>query len=65
MLLAKYGIKDGIPLSIAHNNHSFLWRALAKVWPLLRENIFWSVGDDNFTTPLSVGGTVGFRRSAY
>ncbi|MBA0843486.1 hypothetical protein Goarm_000672, partial [Gossypium armourianum] len=23
----------------------FLWRALAKVWPLIRENLLWSVGD--------------------
>ncbi|MBA0623746.1 hypothetical protein Godav_009188 [Gossypium davidsonii] len=47
VLRAKYGIKDDIPLNIVRSNCSFLWRALSKVWPLLRENIFWLVGDGN------------------
>ncbi|KAG8486162.1 hypothetical protein CXB51_019593 [Gossypium anomalum] len=45
VLRAKYGVNEGLPLSILHSNCFFLWRALSKIWPLLRENIFWSVGD--------------------
>ncbi|MBA0750815.1 hypothetical protein Gogos_002200, partial [Gossypium gossypioides] len=43
VLRSKYHLKEGLPDYIAQNRSSFLWRSLSKVWPLLRENLFWSV----------------------
>ncbi|KAL1071464.1 hypothetical protein V6Z11_D11G091000 [Gossypium hirsutum] len=45
VLRAKYGWKDQFPDSINRSQCSHLWRALSKIWPLLRENIAWSIGD--------------------
>ncbi|MBA0553723.1 hypothetical protein Golob_012874 [Gossypium lobatum] len=36
-----------IPESIARGRCLAVWRSLAKVWPLLCENLYWSVGIDN------------------
>lgn len=44
VLKAKYGMKSAIPKDITKGNSSALWRALAKVWPLLKENLCWSAG---------------------
>ncbi|MBA0727781.1 hypothetical protein Golax_000741 [Gossypium laxum] len=45
VLRAKYGVTSGLPETIVRGRCSFLWRALAKVWPLIRENLLWSMGD--------------------
>lgn len=47
VLRSKYGIKYDVLDSINWGRCSFQWRALLKIWPLLCENIFWSVGDGN------------------
>ncbi|XP_016679196.1 uncharacterized protein [Gossypium hirsutum] len=45
VLCAKYGWKEQFPDSISRNQCSHLWKALSKIWPLLRENLVWSIGD--------------------
>ncbi|MBA0754873.1 hypothetical protein Gogos_021706 [Gossypium gossypioides] len=45
VLRAKYGWKDNFLDSINKSQCSHLWRALSKIWPLLRENLAWSIGD--------------------
>ncbi|KAA3460795.1 reverse transcriptase [Gossypium australe] len=45
VLRSKYGWKDQLPESILKSQSSHLWKSLSKVWPLLRENLMWSVGD--------------------
>ncbi|KAA3483875.1 LINE-1 reverse transcriptase isogeny [Gossypium australe] len=45
VLRSKFGVKEGIPEDITYNKCSILWRSLFKIWPVLRENLFWSVGD--------------------
>ncbi|KAA3474835.1 GTP cyclohydrolase 1-like [Gossypium australe] len=44
-LRSKYGWKSQLLESILKSNCSHLWKSLSKVWPLLRENLMWSVGD--------------------
>ncbi|KAA3480824.1 Retrovirus-related Pol polyprotein LINE-1 [Gossypium australe] len=34
-----------LPHSILKSHYSHLWKSLSKAWPLLRENLMWSVGD--------------------
>lgn len=45
ILKSKYGVKEGIPDSLARSRESYLWKSLSKIGPLLQDNIFWSVGD--------------------
>ncbi|KAA3459207.1 reverse transcriptase [Gossypium australe] len=45
VLRAKYGWKVQIPDSINRSQCSHLRRSLAKVWPLLRENLISAIGD--------------------
>ncbi|KAL1091080.1 hypothetical protein V6Z11_D07G133500 [Gossypium hirsutum] len=45
ILHSKHGMKEKMPDSIVRGRCSFLWRALAKIWLLLCENLVWSVGD--------------------
>ncbi|KAH1074811.1 hypothetical protein J1N35_027139 [Gossypium stocksii] len=45
VLHSKYGWKDHLPESINRSHCSHLWRALAKIWPMLRDNLIWSIGD--------------------
>ncbi|KAA3487341.1 reverse transcriptase [Gossypium australe] len=45
VLRSKYGWKNHIPESISRNQCSHLWRALSKLWPLIRENLIWSIRD--------------------
>ncbi|KAG8493054.1 hypothetical protein CXB51_010395 [Gossypium anomalum] len=45
VLRSKYGWKNHFSDSIHRTNCSHFWRSLSKVWPLLRENLIWSIGD--------------------
>ncbi|KAH1098664.1 hypothetical protein J1N35_015585 [Gossypium stocksii] len=45
VLRAKYGWKEQFPDSIGKSQCSRLWMSLSKIWPLLRENLAWSIGD--------------------
>lgn len=47
VLWANYRMKDKIPESITRGNCLAVWRALAKVWHLLCENLCWYVGTRN------------------
>lgn len=47
ILRSKYGMKEGIPDNIERRKCLFLWRALSNIWPLLRENLYGSIGDGN------------------
>lgn len=38
------GVKERILEDIRKSNCSTIWGAIAKVWPLLRENLCWSIG---------------------
>ncbi|KAK8556750.1 hypothetical protein V6N12_003145 [Hibiscus sabdariffa] len=44
-LRQKYRMLTTCPLSIARQNCSPLWRALANIWDSFRDNTFWLVGD--------------------
>lgn len=44
VLRSKYGVKETIPKSITKGCCFTLWRAIAKVWPLLKENLSCTVG---------------------
>ncbi|KAA3475886.1 RNA-directed DNA polymerase (Reverse transcriptase) [Gossypium australe] len=45
VLRSKYGWKEQIPESISRNKCSHLWKSLSKLWPSIRENLIWSIGD--------------------
>ncbi|KAA3472023.1 reverse transcriptase [Gossypium australe] len=45
ILRAKYGWKGQLPETINKNKCSHLWRSLSKLWPSVRENLIWSIGD--------------------
>ncbi|KAA3465251.1 LINE-type retrotransposon LIb DNA [Gossypium australe] len=45
VLRAKYGWNEQIPDSINRSQCSHLWKSLAKIWPILRENLAWAIGD--------------------
>ncbi|KAA3482563.1 LINE-type retrotransposon LIb DNA [Gossypium australe] len=45
VLRSKYSWKDHIPENISRNQGSHLWRSLSKLWPSIRENLIWSIGD--------------------
>ncbi|KAA3453866.1 reverse transcriptase [Gossypium australe] len=45
VLRSKYGWKEQIPESISRNKCSHLWRSFSKIWPSIRENLSWSIGD--------------------
>lgn len=47
VLWSKYGLTDGLPITIVQSNNSFMWRGLSKIWPLIRDNMIWSVGNGN------------------
>lgn len=44
-LRSKYGWKDHLPDSISRNQCSYLWRSFSKIWPILRDNLIWSIED--------------------
>ncbi|KAK9005760.1 hypothetical protein V6N11_043180 [Hibiscus sabdariffa] len=46
-LRQKYRMLTTCPLSIARQNCSPLWRALANIWNNFQDNILWLVGDGN------------------
>ncbi|KAK5838693.1 hypothetical protein PVK06_007428 [Gossypium arboreum] len=45
VLRGKYGMKESMPDSIIRSNCSYMWRAVARAWPLLRSFMIWSIGD--------------------
>ncbi|KAH1097557.1 hypothetical protein J1N35_014478 [Gossypium stocksii] len=45
VIRAKYQMTDTLPISIRHDRGSFLWNSLTRVWPLLCENLWWSIRD--------------------
>ncbi|XP_017621296.1 uncharacterized protein LOC108465483 [Gossypium arboreum] len=45
VISAKYHLTEIFPESLKRTRSSFLWGALSKIWPLLRENLYWSVGN--------------------
>ncbi|KAA3486170.1 reverse transcriptase [Gossypium australe] len=45
VLRSKYGWKSQLPESIHRSQCSHLWRSPSKAWPLLCENLLWSVGN--------------------
>ncbi|KAH1129507.1 hypothetical protein J1N35_000885 [Gossypium stocksii] len=45
VLRLMYGVQSRLPKSLSRGCCSFLWRSLTKVWPLIRENLPWFVGD--------------------
>ncbi|KAH1098440.1 hypothetical protein J1N35_015361 [Gossypium stocksii] len=45
VLRSKYSWKEQIPNSINRSHCSYLWKALAKIWPLFHDNLIWSLGD--------------------
>ncbi|KAH1092020.1 hypothetical protein J1N35_019277 [Gossypium stocksii] len=45
VLRSKYGLESQLSDSIHRSNCSHLWRSLSKLWPLVCENLLWSVGD--------------------
>ncbi|KAA3453419.1 reverse transcriptase [Gossypium australe] len=45
VLRSKYGWKSQLPESIHRSQCSHLWRSLSKAWPLISENLLWSVGN--------------------
>ncbi|KAA3479931.1 reverse transcriptase [Gossypium australe] len=45
VLRAKYGLCESMPESIMRNSCSYMWKAVAKAWPLLRSNMIWSIRD--------------------
>ncbi|MBA0834128.1 hypothetical protein Goarm_006508, partial [Gossypium armourianum] len=40
---AKYCLVKSMPDSIMRNRCSYIWKAVAKVWPLLHSNMIWSI----------------------
>lgn len=47
MLRAKYKLFKDCLENISSSKCSSVWRSLAKVWPLLRQSLLWSVDDGN------------------
>ncbi|KAH1055847.1 hypothetical protein J1N35_033912 [Gossypium stocksii] len=45
VLRSKYGMRGNMPTSITRSNCSYMWRVVAKVWPLLCSNMIWSIGN--------------------
>ncbi|KAA3488057.1 RNA-directed DNA polymerase (Reverse transcriptase) [Gossypium australe] len=45
VIRSKYGWKSQLPESIHRSHCSHLWRSLSKAWPLISENLLWSVGN--------------------
>ncbi|KAK5775933.1 hypothetical protein PVK06_043889 [Gossypium arboreum] len=45
VIRSKYGILSSLPDNVSMGRCSILWRSIAKVWPLIYENLLWSVGD--------------------
>ncbi|KAH1046305.1 hypothetical protein J1N35_037089 [Gossypium stocksii] len=45
ILCSKYGMNERLPESILRSSSLSLWRALSKVWSLLKDNLVWSMGD--------------------
>ncbi|MBA0765111.1 hypothetical protein Gotri_014365 [Gossypium trilobum] len=39
-------MKERLPDSIGRSKRFFMWKSIAKVWPLMKDNMIWSVGDD-------------------
>lgn len=44
VLRAKCKMSERIPETIAQGNYLAIWHKIAKVWPVLRENLYWFVG---------------------
>ncbi|KAH1091417.1 hypothetical protein J1N35_018674 [Gossypium stocksii] len=45
VLRVKYSLHEEMPESIMRNRCSYMWRAVAKAWPLLHSNMIWSIGN--------------------
>ncbi|KAK5772179.1 hypothetical protein PVK06_048455 [Gossypium arboreum] len=45
VLRSKYVVQGGLPESLSRGQYSFLWRSLSNIWPLIHQNLLWSVGD--------------------
>ncbi|KAH1114779.1 hypothetical protein J1N35_008157 [Gossypium stocksii] len=45
VLQGKYKVTNKIPDYLSRSRCSFLWKALTKVWPLIRGNLLWSIRD--------------------
>ncbi|KAH1098233.1 hypothetical protein J1N35_015154 [Gossypium stocksii] len=43
VLISKYGMSGNMPTSIIKSNYSYMWKAVAKVWPLLCSNMIWTI----------------------
>ncbi|MBA0667731.1 hypothetical protein Goklo_000784 [Gossypium klotzschianum] len=55
-----YGVSSGFPESLSWGKCSFIWTALSKAWPLIRENLLWSIED---CTSISCKKDRGIRKS--
>lgn len=44
MLRSKYKVSERVPENIVRGSFSIVWCGIAKVLPLLRENLCWSIG---------------------
>ncbi|MFQ6636847.1 hypothetical protein Gotur_012852 [Gossypium turneri] len=51
---AKYCLVKCMPDSIMRNRCSYMWKAVAKVWPLLRSNMIWSIRNRRLWLPEEV-----------
>ncbi|KAL1134447.1 hypothetical protein V6Z11_A12G102600 [Gossypium hirsutum] len=48
ILKPKYDLVESMTESIMRNRCSYIWTAVAQVWPLLRSNMIWSIGNERF-----------------
>ncbi|KAK5775823.1 hypothetical protein PVK06_043768 [Gossypium arboreum] len=46
ILKPKYNLVESMTESIMRNRCSYIWKAVAQVWPLLRSNMIWSIGNE-------------------
>lgn len=46
VLKSKYRVQNCLPESLSSGHGYFLWCSLVKVWPLIRENLLWSVRNE-------------------
>ncbi|KAK5785254.1 hypothetical protein PVK06_039821 [Gossypium arboreum] len=42
---AKYGVRESMSNSLMRSSCSYMWKAIAKAWPLLHSNMIWSIGN--------------------
>ncbi|KAH1031094.1 hypothetical protein J1N35_043268 [Gossypium stocksii] len=48
ILRAKYSFHERFSDSIIQNRCSYIWKAIAKAWPLLHNNMIWSTGNGRY-----------------